>query len=214
MNRVMNRKVFILIIGVLVVGSTTFDYWRSVRDPRAAMPEALIGTLLPQPRSLPEFVLSDHTGAEFGRSRFLGRWTLVFFGYTSCPDICPTTMLTLKGVEEELRGAGAEPPQVVLVSVDPARDDAEKLRDYVSYFGEDFLGVRGEDDQLHTLALQIGAMYQRGEPDASGFYEVAHSASIFLVDPQARVVAAFSPPHQPADIAGRLSMIREIYGRG
>jgi protein SCO1/2 len=208
-----NRKVLVAIIGALVVGSTVVNYYRYARNLQDAAPDALMGTLLAQPRPLPEFMLSDQIGTEFGRDRFEGQWTLVFFGYTSCPDICPTTMLTLQGVDRAMHEWDFEPPQVVLISVDPARDSAERLAEYVAYFGQDFLGLRGEDDQLHSLALQMGAMYQRGEVDEGGFYEVAHSASIFLVDPEAQVVATFSPPHQAEDIAGRMSLIRDRAGR-
>jgi protein SCO1/2 len=159
-----------------------------------------MGTVLPKPRALPDFQMSDHHGQPFGLNELRGNWTLVFFGYTSCPDICPTTMMTLSGAMAEL-GEAERLPRVVLISVDPERDDDVTLGSYVGYFGKSFIGVRGSDDQLKKLALAIGAMYERAAPDENGDYEVAHSASIFLVDPEARLFAMFSPPHQSADIA-------------
>jgi protein SCO1 len=175
------------------------------------IPTELVGIAFSQPRPLPEFALSDHTGATFDRSRFQGRWTLVFFGYTSCPDICPTTMLTLQRVASETEAAGGLVPQIVMVSVDPARDTATALGEYVSYFGENFVGVRGEGEPLRLLTMRVGAMFELGEPDETGFYDVAHSASIFLIGPRARVVANFSPPHQPGRMASDLDAIRELY---
>jgi protein SCO1/2 len=206
----MGRKIFVLLLGLLVLGGMAAGMFGK-RAGVTEVPPELVGTMLMQPRPLPEFALSDHAGATFDRSRFQGRWSLVFFGYTSCPDICPTTMLTLKQVAAAIVAAGDEPPQVLLVSVDPARDTPEALGDYVTYFGEDFIGVTGDEQQLHQLTLQVGAMYELGEPDETGFYEVAHSSSVFLIDPRARVVAAFSPPHQPVQIATGLGTIRALY---
>ncbi|MDH3769305.1 MAG: SCO family protein, partial [Gammaproteobacteria bacterium] len=160
---------------------------------------------------LPEFQLLDHDGETFSRDQLRGQWTLMFFGYTSCPDICPTTMLTLSRVKFEMEESGVDSPHVVLVTVDPNRDDPETLARYVSHFDEAFVGVRGEDDELRTLSLQIGAMYERDAPDEDGNYDVAHSASLFLVDPQVRMHAVFSPPHKPVDIAEKLGLIRLQY---
>jgi len=181
------------------------------RDGQHAIPDSLMGTLWPQPRVLGEFALIDHDGAEFGLQQLRGQWTLVFFGYTSCPDICPSTMLTLRGVSAALGETGAAQPQVVLVSVDPQRDSADKLGEYVGYFDPDFRGVTGAPEQLYALALQIGAMYELLPADENGSYEVAHSASIFLVDPQARMYAAFSPPLQSDQIAKKLVAIAHYY---
>lgn len=205
----MGRKVFVVILAALLAGFAIGIYRVGNNRGYAGGPDPSMGTVWPEPRSLPDFQMIDHHGQPFGLNELRGNWTLVFFGYTSCPDICPATMMTLRGVMAEL-GEGARLPQVVLVSVDPERDDLATLGSYVGYFGKDFIGVRGPDDQLHKLALAIGAMYEREAPDENGDYEVAHSASIFLVDPAARVFAAFSPPHRSADIAKRFAAISRL----
>lgn len=210
----MNKgSIVILTTLVAALGLASYHLAAS-RQQQADVPATLMGTLWPEPRPLSQFRLSDHTGAAFGPEELRGQWTLMFFGYASCPDICPTTMLTLRGVVDALAASGAGLPRVVLVTVDPDRDDAATLGEYVAYFNEDFLGVRGEEGQLQALARQIGAMYERGTPDVNGNYEVAHNASIFLVDPEARMHAAFSPPHKSADIADKLVEIRLRYERG
>ncbi len=202
----MGRKAFVVILAALMVAFAIGIYRVGDNRGNPGAPGALMGTVLPKPRPLPDFQMFDHQGQPFGLNELRGNWTLVFFGYTSCPDICPTTMMTLRAVVAELDDI--EPlPQVVLVSVDPERDDDVTLGSYVEYFAQNFMGVRGSDEQLRKLAMAIGAMYEREEPDENGDYEVAHSASIFLVDPAARVFAAFSPPHQPGDIAKQFAAI-------
>ena len=207
----MNRRPFVIVAALLVIGLTINWYYRTTINQQASIPDVRTGIVWPEPRPLSGFELSDHRGAVFGRDELLGRWTLMFFGYASCPDICPATMVILRGVTEELAKSGTELPRVVLVSVDPERDDAETLGQYVTYFDKDFLGARGDDAQLLSLASQVGAMYEREPPDENGNYEVVHSASIFLVDPQARLLAVFSPPHKPGNIAERLATIFEQY---
>lgn len=209
----MRQKAFVIIMAALigVMGLT----WYSLYSARQKMqiPGELLGVLWPEPRILPDFQMTDSRGGEFGPAQLQGQWTLVFFGYTSCPDICPTTMLTLDSVTETVEVSGSQKPSVVLVSVDPERDDIQSLAEYVTYFDEDFLGVRGTNKELQALTSRIGVMYAPGEADERGNYDVAHTASIFLVDPEARIHAAFSPPHQPGDIAEKLDLIRVRYQR-
>jgi protein SCO1/2 len=201
------RNLVLMAVLIASVAGAGFAAYQIGRGGRSVTPDSLMGTVWPEPRDLGHFELLDHNGAEFGLQQLQGQWTLIFFGYTSCPDICPSTMLTLRGVSAALDEMGTRQPQVVLVSVDPQRDTAEKLGEYVRYFNAAFLGVTGAEEQLYALALQVGGMYQLLPPDAAGNYEVAHSASIFLVDPQARMYAAFSPPHQAVEIAEKLVQI-------
>jgi protein SCO1/2 len=104
-------------------------------------------------------------------------------------------------------------PRVLMVSVDPQRDDAEKLGQYVSYFGANMLGVTGEPQQLDNLVGQIGAMYERGIPDEQGTYDIAHTSSVFVVDPRGRLYAVLSPPHQAAAMASMLAGIEKHFER-
>ncbi|MDH3589292.1 MAG: SCO family protein [Gammaproteobacteria bacterium] len=210
----MRQKAFVIVLAVLIMTLSLVWYRGVAPGLQPASQTDLLGTVWPDPRPLPEFQLSDHSGETFDRDRLRGQWTLMFFGYTSCPDICPTTMFTLRNVAAEMDKSGVTAPTVVLVTVDPQRDDAANLARYVGNFNPDFFGVRGPDDELHVLTMQIGAMYERDAADEQGNYDVAHSASLFLVDPQARMHAVFSPPHKPADIAQKLTAIRLQYEQG
>ena len=210
----MRQKLFVIVVLLavgftlagLVVGSLQ-RHTASQADP------ALMGTLLPEPRPLHDFMLSDHSGQPFGPEQFTGQWNLVFFGYTSCPDVCPTTMAVLGRVTTLMQEQTLQAPRVLMVSVDPQRDDAEKLGQYVSYFGANMVGVTGEAQQLDNLVGQIGAMYERGISDEQGAYDIAHTSSVFVVDPRGRLYAVLSPPHQAAAMVSKLVGIEKHFER-
>ena len=177
-------------------------------------PSATPGVLWPNPKPIGAFTLSDHHGRNFTRERLDGVWTFMFFGYTHCPDVCPTTLATLRRVEDDLAGIASQPRQHVLVSVDPARDTVEHLARYVPSFGPTFLGVTGVDEELARLAREVGAVFFRHEPDGHGSYLVDHTASIMLIDPRGRLVALFGMPHDAARIATRFREIERAVRAG
>ena len=192
--------------------------WLGLAEPwRTPIPEpaALPGVLWPNPQPIGAFTLQDHRGRAFTRERLDGTWTFMFFGYTHCPDICPTTLATLRRVEHDLVGHASAPRQHVLVSVDPDRDTLDHLAHYVSAFGPSFVGVTGSDGELSKLARQVGAVYFRGEPDDNGSYLVDHTASVMLIDPRGRLVALFGMPHDAALIGTRfLELERAVLAAG
>jgi protein SCO1/2 len=156
---------------------------------------------LPGGSPLPELAFVDETGAPFDARRLLGRWTYVFFGFASCPDICPTTLATLASVRRALRDLPAElQPAVLLVTVDPAQDDAARLASYVRHFDPAFHAVTGDEASLARLASALGAAYAR-VPLAAGGYTMDHSSSLFLIGPDGRLVATSGAPHDAEVIA-------------
>lgn len=166
--------------------------------------------LLDAPRMLPEIRLVDQNGQAFGNERLYGRWSFVFFGFTNCPDVCPTALFTLDRALDELGDLPAdERPGVIMISVDPARDTPEKLASYVPYFDPDFLGVTGDLPEIQRLTNAIGVAFaytpRPGTPDG---YTVDHTASIFLLDTQGRLAAIFSSPHDAGSIARDFRRIR------
>ena len=201
-----------LVIGfVLVMAIGMAVYLRTTPSTRVVPPE-LQGVLWPGPKPLQPFALIDHAGEPFSLERLRGKWTLLFFGYTYCPDICPTALATLSAVLQRLEQhpTALADTQVVFVSVDPKRDPPERLAEYVAYFDKRFTGATGEVTEIDDLARMVGAGYLIEPEDASGNYLVSHTGSIFLVDPQARILGAFSFPHDPETIANQYLMIREL----
>lgn len=152
------------------------------------------GTWLPQSRALSAFVLQDTGGARFDNASLNGRPHLLFFGFTYCPDVCPTTLATLAAVHAEprLRELG-----ILFVTVDPARDSAATLRQYLDAFSRDFIGLRGEPAALAPLLQSLGGIATR-QPLPDGNYTMDHTAAIYLLDRQGHYAAVFTPPFTPA----------------
>jgi protein SCO1/2 len=169
------------------------------RPPVVAEPPATQQALvMPEFRALKPFSLTNHKGETFDNKSLLGHWTFMSFGYTFCPDICPTTLSTFARMHELIQAKKSDQPyQVVFVSVDPERDTLERLGDYVTYFDPSFIGVTGTAEALQQLTMPLGIIYERVETEDSAMgYVMDHSASIILVDPQGRFHAYFSPPHE------------------
>lgn len=149
--------------------------------------------LLETPRMTGEFALTDHRGDAFGPERLRGHWTLVFFGFTHCPDVCPTTLSFLNQLLGELAGTEAEDTRVVMVSVDPARDTVEQLASYVPYFNPDFVGVTGEFLEIHRLATALNTPFRK-VPGQGDNYLVDHSSNVVLINPKGDYHAFFKAP--------------------
>jgi protein SCO1/2 len=159
-------------------------------------------TVFQEPRALPEFALVDQAGRPFGPVRLRGQWTLVFFGFVNCPDICPTTLATLAAVRKSLADLPeSDRPGVAFVSVDPGRDTPELIGQYVGHFDPAFVGATGSADDIEVLTRGLGVAVLFGPADVDGNYAVDHSAAVFLVDPDARVAALFNTPHEAGAIA-------------
>ena len=170
-------------------------------------PAPLSATVLPAGNDLPEFALLDQDGTPAGRSAFEGQWDLVFFGFTNCPDICPATMTVLGQAKRALEARGQEPlPRIVLVSVDPERDSPEAMARYVAYFGEDNLGLTGELDEIRKLTDALGIYFQKAGTEGA-VYGVDHSTVVLLIDPQGRLKALFSAPHDVDTLVHDLPLI-------
>ena len=200
-----------VLIAAVAVVALTLGAVASYVTSRRVTPQ-IEGLLWPQSKPLTAVTLEDHHRKAFNLDRMTGRWTLLFFGYTHCPDVCPVTMLVMKNALALMSesDADAESPQVVFVSVDPARDTLEHMAAYVSHFSPDFLGVTGSDTNLKAFARQLGVLYIHAEPDADGNYLVDHTAAIFLVDPRGHLVALFQAPHQAQRIARDLPKIQGL----
>ena len=161
---------------------------------------------------LPAFALQGQKG-DFTNTDLQGHWTFMFFGYTQCPDICPTALTLMKDVKavlaREEAAPSAQPLQVAFVSVDPRRDTRDLLGEYMVAFDPSFIGLRGDDAALASLTKSLGAYYQRNDGSDTRRYTVDHSAAIYLIDPMGKLRAVFSPPHHATEVAGEYARIRQ-----
>jgi len=173
-----------------------------------------ISTVLrPHTTLLKTFTLTDHNEQAFTKNNLKNKWSFVFFGYTHCPDICPTTLFTLKQINKSLKKhpQATSNIQVIFVSIDPKRDNPKNLKKYVTYFNKDFIAVTGSADNINSFAKQFSAAYIKEETNTSGEYLMSHASSIFLVDPKMRLVASFSPPHDSATIKSQYLKIHNMF---
>lgn len=151
--------------------------------------------VLPAPNPVPAFSLVDQRGNPADQTVFEGQWDLVFFGFTHCPDICPTTLQVLSTAKTALEERGQSPlPRIVLVSVDPERDTPEIMGQYVDYFGDDNLGITGSLEEVRKLTSGLGIYFEKQSADGDD-YVVDHSAAVLVIDPDGGFHALFSGPH-------------------
>ena len=188
-----------LLLATAALCAALGGYWLAQQLDRAS-PRLASGTWLPQPRAVRDFRLTDTAGRAFTRAELAGGPTLVFFGFTHCPDVCPTTLMTLAQVRQRaaLRGL-----KVLFVSIDPQRDSARVLGTYVHAFDPAFLGLTGEPGSILALAADFGVAVNR-VPLPGGDYTMDHSAVVFLLDARARIAAIFTPPFEVAALTADL----------
>lgn len=174
---------------------------RVLMPSRVATPQTERATVLASPIMLPALQLVDQDDHPLGADFFAGHWTMVFFGFTSCPDICPTTLATLSQVTRQLADLPpAERPRVLFISVDPERDDPLRLASYVRFYDPAFLGATGKDDAVAATAAAFRVPYAKVNLPEGG-YTMDHGSGIFIVGPSGGIVAYSSAPHDASTIA-------------
>lgn len=162
---------------------------------------------LPHPLTLAEFRLVDQHGVAFTRASLEGRWSMLLFGYTHCPDVCPTTLAQMAQVRRELRAARPKRDVAgVFVTVDPAHDTPERIAAYVARFDREFTGVGGEAGALRAFAGQFKVRY---EPVAGVPYRFDHTASVALLGLDARLYAVFALPLSPVRVATDIARLQD-----
>jgi protein SCO1/2 len=170
--------------------------------------------LLPTPRDIAGFELATHTGEAFTPADLRGQWSFIFFGFTNCPDICPTSMSVLAQARRQIEERAPEAVddfQGMLVSVDPERDTREALAKYVGAFSPSFVGVRGNRAATAEFTTQVNVAFAQVPTDDGG-YTVDHSANIVIVNPRGHYVGFAKMPHQADTIADTFLTLRERWG--
>ncbi len=195
-----------------MVLATAAGIWaaRAVLDHKAAVDD-LEATRFPVAREITPFKLIDHNNAVFDNNALRQRWSFLFFGYTHCPDVCPTTLSVLNSVANRLQDLDQD-IRFIFVSIDPERDTPEQLARYVSYFNGDFIGVTGTPEALEQLTKPLGIFSSKVEAEpGSGSYLVDHTASVLLFDPDGRFHAVFSTPLSAEKISGDFRKMLKAY---
>ena len=203
------------LLAAIAVASLAVGIWLSQSYFNKALPQGLEATVLETPRAIRPFKLINHHNQPFTEQSLKGQWSFMFFGFTNCPDICPSTLTVMKSVWQKLAMEKSDPnyPRLFFVSVDPDRDKIENLKKYVTYFEPSFVGVTGSLDEIDNLTGQLGILYGYDDKNSDNEnYSVNHSAQLLLIDPQGRMRAVISPPHDSTTIAKNYQIITQYYG--
>jgi|TARA_B100001142_G_scaffold180108_1_gene179737 protein SCO1/2 len=158
------------------------------------------------PRQLAEFKLIDDSSEVFLPEAFAGKWNILFFGFTYCPDICPLTVKQMSDVKKSL-GEYSDNLRFFLVSVDPDRDQPENLRVYLDNFDKNFKGLTGEIDQIYKFSTQVNAPFFPVVNSPEPNYTVDHSGSLILISPEAKYAGFFRAPHDTDKITKALASL-------
>lgn len=170
---------------------------------------------LPEPQPVGDFTLQEVGGGAYDRRRLLGQWTLVYFGYSHCPDVCRPTLSLLTDLARTLRARPRTSPlEVLFVTVDPTRDTPGVLGAYLAGAARDVIGLWGNETQIAALATQLGILHLPGKRDAAGNYLIDHPATILVIDPEARLRAGFPFPHDPQWIIEQMTDIEREFDAG
>jgi len=206
----MSNRYWISVGAIAIVAAFAGVYVaRMLNQP--AVPSLEAGTALPQARVLPEFGLVDTQGKAASPAALRGHPTLVFFGFTHCPDVCPTTLALLADVQKQV--ARQDPAvagiRIALISVDPERDTPEQLGSYIASFRGDFIGLTGNPSEIVKATRAFGVAAARVDL-GGGNYTMDHSAAVFVLDSQARIVAVFTPPLSAAALGRDLARLTPV----
>lgn len=201
------KTVFILVALVaLVIGLTVHKVLNSGQQlDTAELLDAGI-VILPQGRDVPDLSLTNQDGEFVSMEQLEGRWNLLFFGYTFCPDICPATLAELRQLRGKLPEDINQRMQPILVSVDPERDTPEQLKKYLDYFGAGFIGLTGPLDDVQTLANAVGVPFIPADTSKEN-YTVDHGGNLALIGPDGRLRGFIRGPLRTEKLAEQLPVL-------
>ena len=196
---VMSKRNIIFILLVLFSITGIFTYFQSLPSLLEKKPSLITGKILVRPMEIDNFELIDQNNEVFNKKSLEGGWTVLFFGYTNCPDVCPTTIYKLaeikNGIKEDLPSANFN---TVLVTLDPDRDSTERLDEYMGYFDETMLGVTGTYENIQSFTSSLSVFYQRINKEEG--YDFNHTASIFVFDKDGSLFATMSPANTVGEL--------------
>ena len=204
----MNKSSIAIVALVALIGGFSISWYISSNKPIELDAGLWFGD---QARALPEFELVGHNNQPLTRSSLEGKWSLMFFGYTHCPDICPASLQTMSDMVNAIEDPDVvDALRVYFVSVDPERDNSEVLASYVTYFNPDFTGATAITEKLNLLTRSLGIAHEiRNKVEGNPSYDVDHSSAIVLINPKAEFAGLFGAPHDALAMARDLTRIVE-----
>ncbi|MGB0658435.1 MAG: SCO family protein [Gammaproteobacteria bacterium] len=188
----MSKRNIIFILLILTGITGLFTYFQSLPSLLEKKPTLVSGKILARPMEIDRFELIDQKNEVFNNKSLEGGWTVLFFGYTNCPDVCPTTIYKLAEIKNELKeDLSSTSFNTVLVTLDPDRDSTDRLKEYIGYFDESMLGVTGTYENIQSFTSSLSVFYQRINKEEG--YDFNHTASIFVFNKDGSLFATMSP---------------------
>ena len=197
-----------LLVGFLLANAALVSVAALLLLNRPASAPQIQGVLLPEPREIPEFRLLNHNNEDFTNEDLKGRWHLVSYGFTTCPDICPTTLNQLADVTRQLQEQGQTDLRVLFYTVDHRRDTVSQMASYMPFFDPDFIGLTHLDDSENPhlpfeqglgIIAQLVPITGPDVDPADNEYQVNHGVTLFLINPEGELQAIFEPDSGPFD---------------
>lgn len=184
-------------------------------DKNQLKPAIIQGAIYPRAKDIADFELLDQFSEKVTKARFINHWSLVFIGYTNCPDICPTTLSVMTQVSEYMSEQKVQAPQIVFLSIDPERDTPLHLKRYVEYFNKDFLALTGSIKQVTDVSQNLNAVFRKA-PGINGEiskddYLMDHSSALMLINPQGNLQSILTAPHLPGTIIESIIQSKAYY---
>lgn len=216
-NKVKAPRALYLVVATIIILATLAQFaflkYGKPNDSIRYMDDGISATILYDATPVTSFVLSNHKSETFSQDNLIGKWSFLSFGYTHCPDICPTTLKTLDHIDKILHKMdNAILPQTIFITLDPERDDVATLSEYIPWFNKDFIGLTGTAEQIEVLTKNLGIMNQkRQDQNVEGDYQIDHTVVIMLIDPKGRLRALSSAPHDAQTIADDFIKITEKF---
>ena len=200
------RALYLVVATIITLATLTqvlFLKYGKPDDSLQYMDDGISATILYDATPVVSFALKNHKNEVFSQNDLMGKWSFLSFGYTHCPDICPTTLKTLDHVDKILRETdNSILPQTVFITLDPERDNVASLSEYIPWFNKDFIGLTGTVEQIQVLTKNLGILNQKREDQSGqGDYQIDHTVVIMLIDPKGRLRALSSAPHDAQTIA-------------
>lgn len=207
------KIILILAAGIALVAGAWLGSYKEQHTTLKA--EKIQGVILPQGKTIRPFQLTNHNEQVFTQENLKDHWSMLFVGYTQCPDICPAALSVLKQVHKLMSEQSLRAPQMIFISIDPERDSYASLSEYVRYFNEEFIGVTGELNQLKNIAQQLSVSFMKA-PGSSGNidnddYLMDHGTSFMLINPQGKLQSFLTAPHDPVQIIDSIKHSQDYY---
>jgi len=199
------KKLSTILMIIVAVTALFAGFWFGANEDTSSIKPAVIqGAIYPRAKILNDFELLDQQSNKITKTDFLNHWSLIFVGYSHCPDVCPTTLAVLNQVDGFMLEQNLKSPKIVFLSIDPERDTPQVLKPYVEYFNKAILALTGKPAEIKKMTQQLNAVYRKAK-GASGDiknddYLIDHSSALMLINPNGNLQSILTAPHAPANI--------------